>query len=1257
MDGPSRSGGFRQSRRSRSQRDRERRRRRADLAEHRASSPSSASDQELCRGDSLLRAGGRECRPGFPGARHRPPRRRKRESVSCEEDIIDGFAIASFISLEALEMDCSLKPPERSGLFMGRGIKRKRGLDENGGPLSEPEEGPPATYTNSWEQRRKIKSKLKRKGDAKVSGNHMETGYICDTESESGDKASDNMEPAFVVCTREAVNSNSASAAVGNGCPLLPSNSSLPLLSVTPRVSGLERSQERSMEQPYPEPISTSSSLPSLAAHSTASVSNSLPDPRNGNGGPHHRHDPSPPQHKHKPFLPFHGKSQSIFSVGSNNRSSTSGKPPSSSASSSSIRPPTPATSVSQGRGPGGVGTVIPSSRPSPGAVFTPSPNLPPPPPLLQVSPHPSADQDVICQDLTDSNSGSAPGGPSVSSSSSGTSSRSSQAQTSIPTMAYQFHQHNHQHQHTHTHQHFLHPTAAPAPLYEKYPGKIDGLFRNSFFSQYPPPVLPPPVLPPTGPFSSLHGAFQPKGAAPEMAAGLGVVPSHLPPKAPRLTDPFAPPPKVSNKPGKWCAMHVRVAWMILRHQEKVKLMHADPQKLDFRNDLLPRLPGPGIGGLGGLGPLGGPLAPTPDLTRPGGLFAAAGGVNPSSTPFMPPSTPHSSFLTSAAHLDPYVRTSFSSLGALSSGAFGGLGSPTIVANVFGHKTEPPASGVGGLGNPHDPWNRLHVTHASFPSGSSWVKGPERKDDRGKDVERREPTHIKDEKDRDSLLYGRLPVRMSPGVPSLKHRSNTPSSHINGLGPLSGGGVQSDAQSRERERERERESDKRQHSASRAPVSASSAAPDRPRSSTSSILTSSPSNVPLAPSPLDMFHRQPPHSLSTESSHSSQRENNGPASSSSLPVKKPDRTTTPVSKPALGLTSGLLLPQVKVKEERKEEPEPVPISLPHHAVPTHNFERPNSRHPPHPSTPSSTLSLTPTPGVPLPPPTPHPPHHHLSLLDRTRGIDHYLGGAGASAGLILGAAADRFPPHHHGPPQGHSQATHSFPWDPWRDLAAQQQQRREVMALRSDPHFALRSDPHLSRLLQHQQVQRYLEAERAAVAAAVGNNPHHPPAPTSTSSASSSAGRPEFGLISHAFDEEQRAQLLREDLERARYFGIPPHPHLSASHLPNPSHAAHLEQLHAGLLSHTHLQQAGASAQASHHPGLYPRLGPLHSHPHVPNGILTKAPPGLVGALTVGAPPPLIPSVNRSATPPRGPRLGVPGDLALFTTHKDGESR
>lgn len=53
--------------------------------------------------------------------------------------------------------------------------------------------------------------------------------------------------------------------------------------------------------------------------------------------------------------------------------------------------------------------------------------------------------------------------------------------------------------------------------------------------------------------------------------------------------------------------------------------MQADPQKLELRNDLLPRLPGPGgIGGISSLGPLGGPLPPTHDLTRSGSLFAAA---------------------------------------------------------------------------------------------------------------------------------------------------------------------------------------------------------------------------------------------------------------------------------------------------------------------------------------------------------------------------------------------------------------------------------------------------------------------------------------------------------------------------------------------------------------------------------------------------------------------------------------------------------
>ncbi|XP_046710333.1 autism susceptibility gene 2 protein isoform X3 [Silurus meridionalis] len=1277
MDGPSRSGGLRQSRRSRSQRDRERRRRRADIG---ASSPSSGSEQERCR-DSLLGASGGECRPGFPGVRQRPPRRRKRESVSCEEDIIDGFAIASFISLEALEMDCSLKPPERAGMLMGRGSKRKRGLDENGGPLTEPEEGPPATYTtSSWEKRRNEKKKR----DSKVSGNLMETGYICDAESESGDKASDNdMEPTFVVSTRE-VSSNQVSIAstVSNGCALLPSNSGPPRLSVTPRVSGLERSQERSLELPYPEATTTSSSL--LLPRSPATVSTSLAE-QNGNAAPHHRRDCSPPQHKPKQFLPFSSRSQNHFGMANNNRNGTSVKTPPSSTSSSSIRPPTPSTSVPAGRGPSGV--LRPSSHPSPSALFTPPPGLPPPPPLLQVSPRSSADPELLRQELNPHflegrasgnsagvNATSASGGSSVSSSS-GTSSRAVQGQPSIPPMAYQFHQHNHQHQHTHTHQHFLHPPAPAPPMFEKFTGKIDGLFRHQFFPQYPPPVPGiQPVLPPTGPFSSLQGAFQPKGPAPDMPARLGVVPPHLQPKDPRITDPFAPSLKVSNKPGKWCAMHVRVAWMILRHQEKVKLMQADPQKLELRNDLPPRLPGSGgIGGIGNLGALGGPLPPTHDLTRPGSLFAAASGVNPSSTSFIPPSTPHSSFLTPATHLDPYGRSPpFPPLGALGAGAFGGLGSPSLGASsVFGHKAEPSASAVGGLGNPHDPWNRIHVA-PPYPSGPSWAKGLEKRDDRdrGKDMGGRELTQIKDEKDRydrDSLLYGRQPVRMSPGA--AKHRSSTPSSHMNGLGPLNIVAAQSDVQNRDRERERERdrESDKRHHSSSRVPASTSSA-PDRPRSSTSSVLATPPPNAPSASSPLDLFGRQT-HALNSEPSHPAQRESSGPASSSSsvssLPVKKPDRTTTPVSKPPTSLPPGLLHPPVKVKEERKEEPEPVPISLTHPSVPTHSFERPNSRHTHHPSTPSSTLSLTPTSGVPLPPPTPHPTHHHLPLLDRSRlTLEAYLSGAGGPAGLVVGPPVDRFAAHPHTPPQGHSQAPHSFPWDPWRELAAQQQQqqRREILAQRSDPHLALRTDPHLSRLLQHQHA-RYLEAERAAaVAAAVAVGPHHQVGPTPTSSASSSATRPEFALMTpfdrphqvggHGggmLDEDQRTSMFR-DFERVRYFGM--HSHLSTAHLPSPSHAAHLDL---DLLSHTQLHPPGG-ATPSHHPSLYSRLGPLHPHSHVPNGMLTK-PPSLVPPLSVGAPPPLIPSATRSSTPPRSSRLGGAGDLAMFSSHKDGESR
>lgn len=534
---------------------------------------------------------------------------------------------------------------------------------------------------------------------------------------------------------------------------------------------------------------------------------------------------------------------------------------------------------------------------------------------------------------------------------------------------------------------------------------------------------------------------------------------------------------------------------------------------------------------------------------------------------------------------------------------------------------------------------------------------------------------------RDNMLYGRQPVRMSPVGPSFRPRSSTPVSHINGHSSTVGGnsGPIEDltrSLNRDRERERDRDGDKRPVptvSSRGLPLGSSSlvAERDRPRSSSSSALATPPPSSRSAHSPLDLYHRPlapTAHSHHSEPPHS-QRDGSHPSSSaasasvsSMSQAKKSDRTTTPVSKPPL------LLQPVKVKEERKEEPEHIPISLPPPA-PNHSFERPNS-HPHHPSsgTPSSSsLSLTPTPGVPLLPHTPnHPPsHQHLSLLDRSRAIA-YLGSTVSAAGLVVGPGGERF----HGPSQGPPQGPHSFTWDPWRELAAQQQHqhRREALSLRSDPHLTLRSDPHVARLLQHQ---RLFEAERAAAVAAAtaAATPHHPP--VSTSAASTSGVRQEFSLMGHfdrpphlgppgggLMDEEQRAQILREDFERARYFGL--HPHLQAgSHLSSPSHAAtasHLEQLHPGLLAHS--LPSGASPASQHHAGLYARLGPLNPHHHMPNGILAKSPAGLVGALAVGTPPPLIPSMNsRSSTPPRSSRHGGPSELALYSAHKDGESR
>lgn len=118
----------RPSRRSRAQRDRGRRREVARDA--RAQSPSSGDEPEPSPGKENAGFRGAPSQRPMPLRAARPPRRRRRESSSQEEEVIDGFAIASFSTLEALEVGGREGPtgdpgnlPERRLPVRGPGVR------------------------------------------------------------------------------------------------------------------------------------------------------------------------------------------------------------------------------------------------------------------------------------------------------------------------------------------------------------------------------------------------------------------------------------------------------------------------------------------------------------------------------------------------------------------------------------------------------------------------------------------------------------------------------------------------------------------------------------------------------------------------------------------------------------------------------------------------------------------------------------------------------------------------------------------------------------------------------------------------------------------------------------------------------------------------------------------------------------------------------------------------------------------------------
>lgn len=112
---------------------------------------------------------------------------------------------------------------------------------------------------------------------------------------------------------------SSMAASVGKSCPPLQTQcGSLSRLMVTPRVSGLERSQEKSLEQHFPEtvcPSTSSASFSRLPSPGAAAGPLTRPSP-NGNSSRHNGNDTT--LSKPKPFLTLPGRSHSIYNI--NNR-------------------------------------------------------------------------------------------------------------------------------------------------------------------------------------------------------------------------------------------------------------------------------------------------------------------------------------------------------------------------------------------------------------------------------------------------------------------------------------------------------------------------------------------------------------------------------------------------------------------------------------------------------------------------------------------------------------------------------------------------------------------------------------------------------------------------------------------------------------------------------------------------------------------------------------------------------------------------
>ncbi|XP_025123671.2 fibrosin-1-like protein isoform X30 [Bubalus bubalis] len=697
----------RQSRRSRAQRDRGRRREAAR----------DARDQSASSGDEPEPGPGKE-NTGLPrappprAAAARPPRRRRRESSSQEEEVIDGFAIASFSTLEALEKDMALKPHERKEKWERRLVKKPREAENC--PSAEPSENGRPLEAGSSEQdletpcdrgkkkvplqpTKQMKVAVSRGGDHNSDGDSFREatssrrsssrdqlsdssaqavsgrGYSCDSESDGDDKASVGSEKLFAPAADKGPTLGEKSEAKTGAAP---------------KVSGLERSCELSTEPPFLAPVrSPAPVLPSASTAASPLVKKEAPAlPRLAPQLPPASSQPRAPLLTHVPLPPgaFPGPGPAAHNgLHSLSRSSSASSGASLGlAKHASLSPHGPGPHLSTSH------LALRSQaqhQHHAAAMFAAPPTLPPPPAL-------PANSLVI------------PGHP---------------ADASL-----------------------LISFSQPIMYCQPHSGILIGTWSQA-------PLLPPPWGPHVA--SGHHGLacrnrecqfdkYTPKLDSPYFRHSN------------QVSDPYR---TAIRKPGKWCAVHVQIAWQIYHHQQKIK-MQLEPHKLDVgtKLDLFSRPPAPGV--------FTGFHYPQ-DLARP--LFSSSGATHPTANPFGPSAHP-GSFLPTGHLTDPFSRSStFGGLGSLGSNAFGGLGSHALTpggGSIFAPKEGPT---LHGLPSPHEAWNRLHRAPPSFPTPPPWPKPLDAERVSALTNHNRELDKGKEERDRDLLEKTRLLSRASPAAP------------------------------------------------------------------------------------------------------------------------------------------------------------------------------------------------------------------------------------------------------------------------------------------------------------------------------------------------------------------------------------------------------------------------------------------------------------------------------------------------------------